>query len=296
MSHTTVSVTPFSSAVGAVISGVDLSRPIAAPAFAVIRQAFHDHGVIFFRDQILTPEQHIAFARQWAPIDINRFFKAVPGYPEIAEVRKEPEQTTNIGGGWHTDHSYDAVPAMGSILLARETPPSGGDTLFANMGRAYDALSEGIKRTLEGLHAVHGSAHIFGDKGHHAKKNDNAGRIGNEAAATQEVVHPVVIRHPDTGRKTLYVNPAFTLRFEGWTTQESEGLLQTLYRHAMKPEFSCRFSWAPGSIAFWDNRATWHYALNDYQGQRRLMHRITVQGSPIPSTAHGLATRQSAAH
>ena len=166
----------------------------------------------------------------------------------------------------------------------------------AAQGRAYDALSEGMKRTLEGLHAVHGSAHIFGDKGHHAKKNDNAGRIGNEVAATQEVVHPVVIRHPDTGRKTLYVNPAFTLRFEGWTTQESEGLLQTLYRHAMKPEFSCRFSWAPGSIAFWDNRATWHYALNDYQGQRRLMHRITVQGSPIPSTAHVLATRQSAAH
>ena len=286
MSQTTLSVTPFSSALGAVIAGVDLSAPISEPDFARMRQAFHDYGVIFFRDQHLTPEQHIAFAKRWAPIDINRFFKAVSGYPEIAEVRKEPEQTTNIGGGWHTDHSYDAVPAMGSILLARETPPSGGDTLFAHMGLAYDALSQGMKRTLDGLRAVHGNAHVFGDKGHHAKKSDNAGRIGNEAAATQEVVHPVVIRHPDTGRKTLYVNPGFTLRFEGWTTQESAGLLQTLYQHAMKPEFSCRFAWAPGSLAFWDNRATWHYALNDYQGHRRLMHRITVQGSPIPSAAH----------
>jgi taurine dioxygenase len=286
MSSHGLSISPFSSALGAVITGVDLSRPIPDASFAKIRQAFFDHGVIFFRDQSLTPEQHIAFARRWAPIDINRFFKPVSGHPEIAEVRKEPEQTTNIGGGWHTDHSYDQVPAMGSILLARETPPSGGDTLFAHMGRAFDALSDGLKRTLEGLNAVHGSAHVFGNKGHHAKKSDNDGRIGNEAAAAQEAVHPVVIRHPDSGRKTLYVNPAFTLRIEGWTSQESEGLLQTLYRHAMKPEFSCRFSWAPGSIAFWDNRATWHYALNDYQGHRRLMHRITVQGSPIATAEH----------
>lgn len=286
MSARPMTITPFSSALGAVIEGVDLARPLSDEGFAQIRQAFLDHGVIFFRDQSLTPEQHLAFARRWAPIDINRFFRAVPGHPEIAEVRKEPEQTTNIGGGWHTDHSYDQVPAMGSILLARETPPSGGDTLFAHMGRAFDALSDGLKRTLEGLRAVHGSAHIFGAKGHQARKNDNDGRIGNTDAATQEAVHPVVLRHPDTGRKLLYVNPGFTLRIEGWTAQESEGLLQTLYRHAMKPEFSCRFSWAPGSIAFWDNRATWHYALNDYHGHRRLMHRVTVQGSPLGASTH----------
>jgi taurine dioxygenase len=274
-------VEPFSSALGAMIHGVDLSRPLDAATFAVIRQAFHDYGVIFFRDQDITPEQHLAFARRWAPVDVNAFFAAVPGYPEIAEVRKEAEQKTNIGGGWHTDHSYDEVPAMGSILLAREVPPQGGDTLFANMALAYEALSSGLKHTLQGLRAVHETAHVFGRRGVFARNQEATGRIGNQDAAIREAVHPVVIRHPDTGRATLYVNPGFTTRFEGWTTQESEGLLQTLYRHASRPEFSCRFPWREGSIAFWDNRATWHYALNDYHGHRRLMHRITVSGTKM---------------
>lgn len=281
MPRQSVQVTPFSSALGAVISGVDLREPLADEEFAVIRQAFQDHGVIFFRDQQLTPEQHLAFARRWAPIDVNRFFKAVPGHPEIAEVRKEPEQRSNIGGGWHTDHSYDQEPAMGSILLAREVPPSGGDTLFANMAAAFEALSPGLRATLEGLRAVHSSRHVFGENAAYAKRADLDGRIGNTQAATQDAVHPVVIRHPETGRKTLYVNAGFTLHFEGWTPQESEPLLRMLYQHASKPEFSCRFQWQPGSIAFWDNRATWHYALNDYQGHRRVMHRITVRGGAL---------------
>jgi len=285
MSQSSVRVTPYSSALGAVISGADLARPISDADFAVIRQAFLDHGVIFFRDQHLTPEQHLNFARRFAPIDINRFFKAVDGYPEIAEVRKEAEQTTNIGGGWHTDHSYDQVPAMGSVLLAREVPPSGGDTLFASMSKVYEALSPGLKSTLDRLRAVHSSRHVFGDKGGYAKTSDLGARIGNAAAAVQDAIHPVVIRHPDTGRKTLYVNSAFTLRFEGWTAQESEPLLRYLYQFAARPEFSCRWQWQEGSLAFWDNRATWHYALNDYHGHRRLMHRITVQGSPIPALA-----------
>lgn len=285
MSQSSVRVTPYSSALGAVISGADLARPLSDADFAIIRQAFLDHGVIFFRDQHLTPEQHLAFARRFAPIDINRFFKAVDGYPEIAEVRKEAEQTTNIGGGWHTDHSYDQIPAMGSVLLAREVPPSGGDTLFASMSKVYEALSPGLKSTLDRLRAVHSSRHVFGDKGGYAKTNDLGARIGNAAAAVQDAIHPVVIRHPETGRKTLYVNSAFTLRFEGWTAQESEPLLRYLYQFAARPEFSCRWQWQEGSLAFWDNRATWHYALNDYHGHRRLMHRITVQGSPIPALA-----------
>ena len=278
-------ITPYSSAVGALVSGVDLAQPVSDEQFSALRRAFADHGVLFFRGQHITPEQHLAFARRWAPIDINRFFKAVPGYPEIAEVRKEPEQTTNIGGDWHTDHSYDAVPAMGSLLLAREVPPRGGDTLFASMGLAFDALSSGLKRCLEGLNAVHSAAHIFGAKGGYAKQGDMAGRIGNAAAVPQDVVHPVVVRHPDTGRQTLYVNAAFTTHFEGWTAAESAPLLKMLYEHAARPEFSCRFTWQAGSMAFWDNRATWHYALNDYHGQRRVMHRITVQGTPFQTAA-----------
>lgn len=276
-----VHVERFSTALGAVISGIDLARPLSDDAFAVIRKAFFDHGVIFFRDQDITPEQHLAFARRWAPIDVNRFFRAVPGHPEIAEVRKEPEQKSNIGGSWHTDHSYDVEPALGSILLAREVPPRGGDTLFADMGLAYEALSDGMKQTIAGLRAVHGTAHVFGANAGYATRGDVQGRIGNTQAATVEAVHPVVIRHPETGRKTLFVNSAFTVRFEGWTPQESEGLLRTLYQHASRPEFSCRFSWGKGSIAMWDNRATWHYAVNDYHGERRLMHRITIQGCPI---------------
>ena len=285
MTQSTLKVTPYSSALGALISGVDLAQPLGDANFATIRQAFHDHGVIFFRDQQITPEQHLAFARRWAPIDVNRFFKPVEGYPEIAEVRKEADQTTNIGGDWHTDHSYDEAPAMGSILLAREVPPRGGDTLFANMALAFEALSPGLQKTLEGLRAVHSTVHVFGAQGGYAKAADLGGRIGNAQAATQDVVHPVVIRHPDTDRRTLYVNAAFTTRFDGWTAVESAPLLKMLYEHASKPEFSCRFAWQAGSIAFWDNRATWHYALNDYHGHRRLMHRITVRGTPIAAAA-----------
>lgn len=199
----------------------------------------------------------------------------------IAEVRKEPDQQKNIGGSWHTDHSYDLAPAMGSILYAREVPDSGGDTLFASMYLAYEALSDGLKETLEGLNAVHSSRHVFGHKTEYTGDGGYKGRYNNPELATQDAVHPVIIRHPDSGRKALYVNPGFTLRFEGWTDEESKPLLNYLYQHAVRPEFTCRFKWQNGSIAFWDNRATMHYALNDYQGQRRLMHRITVEGVPL---------------
>ena len=272
-------IRPSSPAIGAEILGVDLSRPLTPEETGEIREALNEHGVIFFRDQELTPEQHIAFAERFAPINVNRFFRSVPDHPQIAEVRKEPDQTANIGGGWHTDHSYDEAPALGSILLAREVPDHGGDTMFASMHHAYEALSDGLKRTLEGLRAVHSSRHVFGAAARYAK--ETAGRIGNAERATQDAVHPVVIRHPETGRKTLYVNAAFTTRFEGWTEKESKPLLDYLYAHAAQPQFHMRFQWRNGSIAFWDNRATWHFAINDYDGERRLMHRITLEGVPL---------------
>ena len=272
-------IRPSSPAIGAEILGVDLSKPLTPEETGEIREALNEHGVIFFRDQELTPEQHIAFAERFAPINVNRFFRSVPDHPQIAEVRKEPDQTANIGGGWHTDHSYDEAPALGSILLAREVPDHGGDTMFASMHHAYEALSDGLKRTLEGLRAVHSSRHVFGAAARYAK--ETAGRIGNAERATQDAVHPVVIRHPETGRKTLYVNAAFTTRFEGWTEKESKPLLDYLYAHAAQPQFHMRFQWRNGSIAFWDNRATWHFAINDYHGERRLMHRITLEGVPL---------------
>lgn len=281
MAHEAIRVIPYSNAVGAMIEHADLRRPQTHTEMALLRAALAEYGVLFFRGQNIEPEQHRAFARQWAEIDVNRFFTPVPGHPEIAEVRKEPEQKSNIGGNWHTDHSYDLVPAMGSILLARELPPKGGDTLFASMVRAFDALSDGLKQTLRTLSAVHSSRHVFGAGAGYARIGDIGNRIGNTEAAKQDVIHPVVIRHPESGHEVLYVNQAFTTRFDGWTEKESAPLLQFLYQHAARPEFSCRFQWEVGSIAFWDNRSTWHYAANDYHGDRRLMHRITVAGTAI---------------
>jgi taurine dioxygenase len=277
MRYEHIRVTPLATKVGAEISGVGLDEPPDGRALAAIWRALGEYGVVFFRDQQLTPEQHIAFARCFGEVDVNRFFATVPGYPMIAEVRKEPEQQRNIGNGWHTDHSYDEAPALGSMLYAREVPQTGGDTLFASMYAAYDALSDGLKATLEGLKALHSSRHVFGPAAA-ARRGDLEGRFRNPDLATQDAVHPVVIRHPETGRKVLYVNPGFTVRFDGWTEDESRPLLEYLYRHAVRPEFTCRFQWREGSLAFWDNRSTWHFAVNDYHGERRLLHRITIEG------------------
>jgi taurine dioxygenase len=272
-----IRVRPVSNAVGAEVCGADLNH-LSPGDFDVIRRAFVDHGVIFVHGQDLAPEQHIEFAERWGKINVNRFFAAVDGYPQIAEVRKEPDQTVNIGGGWHTDHSYDVEPAMGSILYARTVPDTGGDTLFASMYAAYDALSDGLKKTLENLEAVHSSRHVFGATSY---QEQTGGRIGNPEAATQDAIHPLVITHPESGRKALYVNPGFTIGIHGWTLAESKPMLDFLFEHAKRPEFTFRFQWKRGSLAFWDNRATWHYALNDYHGQSRHMHRITVEGGPL---------------
>ncbi len=278
-----MNVRPLSTNFGAEIHGVDLAQPLDDDTLLALRKAHAQYGVIFFRDQDLTPEQHVAFAQRWGEINVNRFFQPVDGHPLIAEVRKEPDQKFNIGGGWHADHSYDLVPAMGSILYAREVPEVGGDTMFADMASAYDTLSSGLKKTLASLQAIHSSRHIFGAAGAASGKAqpDLRGRIGNAESATQDVVHPVVIQHPDSGRPVLYVNPGFTVKLDGWSSGESQALLRHLYDHATRPERTIRFQWQKGSIAFWDNRATWHYALNDYHGQRRLMHRITLEGVPV---------------
>ena len=280
--YRTITVTPASANVGAEIAGIDIAAGVDDEQMAELRQAFADHEVIFLRDQDITPDQHIAFAERWGPINVNRFFNAVATHPRIAEVRKEPDQLVNIGGGWHTDHSYDQVPALGSLLYAREVPPVGGDTLFASMSAAYAHLSEGLKETLRGLRAEHSSRHVFGRADYGESMNH---RIGNPELATQDATHPVIIEHPLSGRPCLYVNGGFTVRFEGWTDVESGPLLQYLYRHAGRPEFTHRFHWEVGSMAIWDNRAVQHYALNDYQGHRRLMHRITIEGEKLEAAA-----------
>ncbi len=269
---------PLAEHVGMEFSDLDIAA-IDPDGLSVIKAAVADHGVVVLRDQSISPQQHIAFARAWGGIDVNNYFPANGGYPEIAEVRKAETQMVNIGGGWHTDHSYDQIPAMGSILVARELPPVGGDTLFAGMGAAYDSLSDGLKVTLASLRAVHSADHIYGHDGAYAK-TDQASELKGHDLKTR-AVHPVVIRHPVTQRRLLYVNPAFTLHFEGWTREESLPLLTYLYQVAMREEYQCRIQWQPGSVAIWDNRSTWHFAQNDYHGHRRVMHRITLTGEPI---------------
>ena len=275
-----VEIKPVAGALGAEIHGLDLAQSLDDEAFNTIRDAFYQYSVIFFRDQCISPEEHIAFAKRFGTININRFFTPVDGYPEIAEVRKEPDQKRNIGENWHTDQSYDQAPAMGSILLAREVPDHGGDTLFSSMYAAYEALSDGMKATLETLRAEHSSRQVFGPQAPY-QSTDIKGRLHNPDEATQVATHPVIIRHPVTGRKAIYVNRNFTTSIKGWTKAESAALLNFLYDHGTRPDFTCRFRWEKGSVAIWDNRSTWHCAVNDYHGQRRLMHRITIEGSPL---------------
>lgn len=274
-------VSPLTGALGAEIIGADLRD---ADQFDAIRDAFVAHSVIVLRDQTCTPEQHLEFAQRFGEINVNRFFKPLNGHPSIATVIKEADQRQAIGEGWHTDHSYDQIPAMGSILRAVELPPFGGDTVFVSMAAAYEALSPAMQTFLGTLTAAHSSRHAFGatQKDTEAAKS---GRFQNADAATQDALHPVVIRHPLSGRAGIYVNPGFTLRIEGLTAPESDAILQMLYTHCARPEFQCRIRWQPGDVAFWDNRATWHKAINDYHGHRREMHRVTVEGAPLEAFA-----------
>ena len=271
-------ISPFSPGCGALVSDVQLAA-LSDAQLSELRSAYAQYGALFFREQEFPPDEHLRFAQRWGDIVVNKFFLKTKEHPEIAEVRKEKEQETNIGGGWHTDHSYDAEPALGSILVARELPDSGGDTHFADLQKAYEALSPGLQATLETLRAVHSNVHVYGEEGYY-QATDLASQLGG-VDEVGEATHPVVVRHPDSGRKILYVNPGFTLRFEGWTSAESAPLLKFLFAHVLQDAYTCRFNWEPGSVAFWDNRSTWHSADNDYQGQFRLMHRITLAGTAL---------------
>jgi taurine dioxygenase len=254
-------------ALGAELLGVDLSKEIPA---AEIRKAFLEHQVIFFRDQELDPAQFMAFARTMGRPVPYPFVPGIEGFPEVIEVKKLEHERHNFGGIWHSDTAYLEEPPMGSMLIAREIPPYGGDTLFASQYLAYEALSDGMKRLLDGLYAVNSSA-----KADVTRTRED--RV-KEYSRHYEAEHPVVRTHPETGRKALYVNFGHTVRFRGMTEQESAPLLDYLFRHQVKPEFTCRFHWEVGSVAFWDNRCTQHNPVNDYHGHRRVMHRITLAG------------------
>ncbi len=270
-----IGIHPVSGAVGAEITGVDLATGLDDQTLGMLRQAWLDHLVLFFRDQPLTPAQFLAFARRFGTIIEYPFVKGLDDYPEIIPVVKLERERINFGGVWHSDTAYLDVPPMASMLLAREVPSAGGDTLFANMYLAYETLSEGMKRLLGGLRAVNSSSKADASR---TREDRIAERGRADARALYEAAHPVVRVHPETGRKALYVNVAHTVRFDGMTEEESAPILTFLYRHQVRPEFTCRFRWQPGSLAFWDNRCAQHNAVNDYAGHRRVMHRITLAG------------------
>ena len=272
MRNSLLDIRPLTGAVGAEILDIDLAAPQPDQAWREIGQALSDWGVIFFRDQELTPEQQMVFANHLGTISANPNYKKVDGYEDLEEIRKEPEQRDNIGGAWHTDQTFRERPTRGTILYAREVPDFGGDTLFISMAKAYESLSDGLKHTLEGLRARHSELRTFLK----AKGGSDAG-YGASGRAPREAYHPVVIKLPENGRRVLFVNPSKTIDFEGWTEEESRNLLEFLFRHSERPEFMCRFRWREGSMAMWDNYQTWHYATNDYHGKRRVMHRLTVE-------------------
>jgi taurine dioxygenase len=275
MADYSLQIRPIAGALGAEIAGIDLAADLDDGMVAAIRRAWLDQLVIFFRGQELPPERLLAFARCFGEVVEYPFITGIAGFPLITPVVKLEHERVNFGGLWHTDTAYLEHPPMGTMLVAREVPPHGGDTLFANMYLAYETLSPGMRQLLDGLVAVNSSA-----KADVTKTREDRIRDGARPDAQPEYIadHPVVRTHPETGRRALYVNGGHTVRFKDMSEAESAPLLQYLFAHQQRPEFTCRFRWEKGSLAFWDNRCAQHNPINDYQGFRRVMHRVTLAG------------------
>ena len=271
-----VMVEPVSGTVGAVVRGVDLSEPLDQSTVAEIRTAFLAHHVLFFPDQDLSPEAQLRVGRYFGELDTHPFVEGMESLPEVIEIITEPDDRLNFGGGWHSDVTFLEEPDLASILYAIDVPPFGGDTLFANQHAAYEALSDTMKDLLDGLVAKHSAGPQYAEGGYSTLSKSM--KTKSVQHADRVVHHPLVRTHPETGRKALYVNPAFTVGIEGMRPDESMALLGFLFDHAVREPFTCRFRWSPGSVAMWDNRSVQHYALFDYRGHRRHMRRITVKG------------------
>ena len=275
MRRNSLRINPLAGALGAEVSGVDLADELGDDTIALIRRAWLDHLVIFFRGQTLPPARFLALARRFGEAGRVPVRHGDRRVSLITPVVKLEHERVNFGGLWHSDTAYLETPPMGTMLIAREVPPHGGDTIFANMYLAYETLSEGMRRLLDGLVAVNSSA-----KADVTKTREDRMREGAREGARAEYLaeHPVVRTHPETGRKALYVNGGHTVRFRGMTEAESAPILDFLFAHQTRPEFTCRFRWEPGSLALWDNRCAQHNPINDYHGFRRVMHRVTLAG------------------
>lgn len=271
---------PLAATIGAEIFNVDLSQPISQNGVQSLRNALLQFGVIFFRDQHLTPDTHLTLAKMFGTPEVHPIVAGIDERPEIIRIVKPANEPASFGTDWHSDNSFFEAPSLGTILYAEEVPPAGGDTLYADMYEAYNKLSDGMKDLLANLRAVHSAKIAYDPAGTAGAKyrGESTLKYKLSEAVTEENLHPVVRTHPESGRKALYVNPMFTIHFENMTESESAPLLEYLYAHCTRPEFTCRFKWQKGSVAFWDNRGVMHYAMNDYEGYQRVMSRITLTG------------------
>ena len=265
---------------GAEVSGVDASRPIGAEVVAELRRALAGHCVIFLRDQELTPEQQKTFARHFGPLAQTPFIKPLDGHAEMMRIVREAEESKkqNFGGRWHSDMTFSPEPVLGTCLYARESPAVGGDTIWSNQMLAFEALSPALQKTLEGLNVMHSAKRSYGPQGTYADDDLKSMRIQASEEALKEQAHPCIRTHPENGRRILFVNWVYAIRFEGMSEEESAPLLDFLNRHSQRPEFQIRFRWRKGSLALWDNRCSQHIAVNDYSGYRRVMDRVTIAG------------------
>lgn len=276
-------VRPLSGSIGAEIHGIDLAKDVDDATFAAIQEAFHQHLVLVFRRQSLTPDQHKEFSARFGTLMVDRFIKNLPGHPEILEVVKEKHERVAFGESWHSDNTYLERPPLGSLLYSREVPEFGGDTMFANQYMAYEALSPGLKALVDPLMAIHSPwsyNQVIAQGGYYDEARAMKLRNDDVMKNAQQIVteHPVARTHPETGRRALYINSSYTLRFKDWTIEESQPLLNYLYQHAVRPEFTCRVRWDADMLVIWDNRCSMHHPVNDYHGARRVMHRVTVEG------------------
>jgi taurine dioxygenase len=280
MGYRHIEVRPLAGALGAELDGVDLARPLGDEVFGEIHQAFLDHAVIAFRGQRLSPAQQLAFAARFGAPEVHPIVNGSAEHPELVRVWKPAGESASFGTGWHTDNSFFERPSLGSVLYGVVIPPFGGDTIWASTEKAYEALSDELKGLLAGLRGVHSASRAYDPAvvGEHKYRGDAPITYRWSDSIRDEVEHPVIRTHPETGRKSIYVNPMFTLRLVGLPRAESDALLRLLYEHCARPDWTCRFRWSAGALAVWDNRCTWHYALDDYREFERVMHRVTIAG------------------
>ena len=284
MGYSTIEVEPLASALGAYINGIDFSKSLSDEQFQDVHDALVDNSVVFFRDQDLSPKMQLEIAHRFGTPEIHPIVEGSNAHPELIEVLKPAGEGASFGTGWHTDNTFFEKPTMITMLYGIDIPPVGGDTMWASMEKAYDHLSDGMKDMLDGMVAVHSAKIAFDPRTTSEKyEGKHSLKYRHSDSLNDEVEHPLIRTHDVSGRKSIFVNPMFTLRIKGMTDKESAPILKYLYEFSTQPEFACRFRWEPKSIAMWDNRCTQHYAMNDYVQYRRFMRRVTIGGDTRPS-------------